>query len=126
MIHLALGDRTLPVYGDGAQRRDYIYVDDLVNALIRLAASPASAGRAYNVGSGRGTPIVDMAHTIVDLAGGGRVEHVEWPALAAQVETGDFVPDITRICREVGWVPAVPLRDGLERTIAFIRAHGAW
>jgi UDP-glucose 4-epimerase len=105
MIHLALGDRTLPVYGDGAQRRDYIYVDDLVNALIRLATSPTGVGRAYNVGSGRGTPRRTW-RTIVDLAGGGRVEHAEWPALAAQVETGDFVPDITRICREIGWVPA--------------------
>jgi nucleoside-diphosphate-sugar epimerase len=106
------------------QQRDYIYVDDLVAALTRLAASPSSDGRAYNVGSGHGTRLVDVAHAIIDLAGGGRVEHIAWPALAAQIETGDFVPDITRICQEIGWAPGVRLRDGLAQTIAFIRASG--
>ena len=55
--------------------------------------------------------------------GGGRVEHVAWPALAEQVETGDFVADISRIQRELGWRPTIGLRDGLERTVAFYRAQ---
>ena len=121
LIQLALADEPLAVYGDGAQRRDYIYVDDLVSALIALAESPVSVGRAYNVGSGTGTRLIDMARTIVDLAGGGRVEHVEWPPLAGQIETGDFVADITRIEREIGWRPGVSLREGLERTVALSR-----
>ncbi len=123
LIHLALADRPLPIYGDGAQRRDYVFVDDVVSALVRLAESPASLSRAYNVGSGTGTRLVDMARIIIEIAGGGRIESVPWPELAAQIETGDFVADITRIQRELGWQPSVDLRDGLERTVALSRGQ---
>ena len=122
LIHLALAGGTLSIYGDGTQRRDYIHVDDLVSALVRLASSAASDGRVFNVGSGEGTRMIDMAGAIIDLAGGGRLEHVAWPALAEQIETGDFVADISRIRADIGWTPGVALRDGLQKTIAHYRA----
>jgi UDP-glucose 4-epimerase len=121
LIHLALAGETLTLYGDGSQLRDYVHVDDVVTALLCLANSRLSDGRAYNVGSGVGTPMIDVARLIVELAGGGRVVHVEWPPLAAQIETGDFIADVSRIRREVGWAPAIPLREGLARTIAGYR-----
>ena len=124
MIHLAIADRTLAIYGDGTQLRDYVHVDDVVRALIVLAESNGADGHAYNVGSGVGTRLVDLAKMVIEIAGGGRVEHVPWPPLAEQVETGDFVADISRIRREVGWQPAIALRDGLERTVAFYRSCG--
>jgi UDP-glucose 4-epimerase len=125
LIDLALADATLPIYGDGMQRRDYIHVDDLVSALVALADSPSSDGRAFNVGSGHGIRMIDMAYAIIDLAGGGRVEHVPWPAMAEQIETGDFVADISRIRAELGWVPTISLRDGLQKTIDHHRAFSA-
>ncbi len=73
--------------------------------------------------SGEGTALVDMAKTIIAIAGGGHVEHVAWPRLAEQIETGDFVADISRIQREIGWRPVTTLRDGIERTVAFHRAR---
>ena len=123
LIHLALTDRTLTIYGEGRQLRDYVHVDDTVSALLTMAESDRADGRAYNVGSGEGTRLVDLAETVVQIAGGGRVEHVPWPALAEQVETGDFVADISRIARELGWRPTIALREGLERTVAFYRAQ---
>ena len=123
LIHLALAGKPLTIYGDGAQRRDYIYVDDLVSALVTLAESPVSVGRAYNVGSGTGTRLIDMARAIIEIAGSGQVEHVDWPALAGQIETGDFIADIARIERELGWRPTISLRDGLERTVALSRGQ---
>jgi nucleoside-diphosphate-sugar epimerase len=125
LIHLALADATLTVYGDGRQLRDYVYVDDAVDALLALGVSEAASGRIYNVGSGAGTPIVAMARAIVEIAGGGRIDFVPWPPLAERVETGDFVADVSRIAREIGWRPSVSLRDGLQRTVAFYRAHVA-
>ncbi len=102
MIHRALaGDRIL-VYGDGRQQRDYIYIDDAVAALLRMAELAASSGRTYNVGSGVGTRLVDMARAIAAMAGGGRLETIAWPPLAERIETGDFVADIGRIHRELG------------------------
>jgi UDP-glucose 4-epimerase len=125
MIHRALaGDRIL-VYGDGRQQRDYIYIDDAVAALLRMAELPASSGRTYNVGSGVGTQLVEMARAIAAIAGGGRLETIAWPPLAERIETGDFVADIGRIHRELSWKPRVLLEEGLERTVAFYRAHAA-
>lgn len=125
MIHQALAGERILVYGDGCQRRDYIYIDDAVAALLKMAESPDSAGRTYNVGSGVGTPLVDMARAITAMAGSGRLEMVAWPPLAELIETGDFVADIGRIDRELGWEPRVSLAEGLERTVAFYRAHAA-
>ena len=123
LIHLALADEALTLYGDGEQRRDYLHVSDVVDALTRLARSSASDGRIYNVGSGVGTRMIDAARLIVEIAGGGRITSVPWPPLAAQIETGDFVADISRIRADVGWAPAIPLRAGLEETVSFYRAH---
>jgi UDP-glucose 4-epimerase len=123
MIHLALTGETIPIYGDGSQRRDYIFIEDLVSALLRLLAAGPKARGVYNVGTGVGTPLVDMARAIVAAAGSGRVQFVPWPPLAEQIETGDFVADIGRIQRDVEWSPSVSLDEGLRLTVAFQRAH---
>jgi UDP-glucose 4-epimerase len=123
MIHLALNDRPLTVYGEGRQRRDYIFIDDVVTALVRLGEHASSDAPMYNVGTGVGTAFIDMARAIIAIAGGGRIELAAWPALAEKIETGDFVADISRIEQRLGWRPAVSLEDGLQRTVSFYRAH---
>jgi nucleoside-diphosphate-sugar epimerase len=122
LVHLALEDKPLVIYGDGAQQRDYIYVDDAVDALMLMGSTEGAEGRVYNVGSGVGTRLVDMAHRITREAGGGRLEFVNWPPLAERIETGDFIADISRIGSDLGWRPRVSVADGLRRTIAFYRS----
>ncbi len=122
LIHLALAGDALTIYGAGDQQRDYIHVGDVVDALTRMALSPQADGRAYNVGSGVGTRLIDVANTIVSMVGRGRVEHVAWPPLAQRIETGDFVADVSRARQELGWTPSRPLRAGLEDTIAHYRS----
>jgi UDP-glucose 4-epimerase len=123
LVHLALAGEVLPIFGDGRQLRDYVHVDDVTAALVAMASSAAADGKTFNVGSGVGTALVDAATMIVEIAGGGRVEHVPWPELASRVETGDFVADISKITNELGWAPAIPLRRGLEQTVHFYRSH---
>jgi nucleoside-diphosphate-sugar epimerase len=125
LIQLALAGETLPIYGDGTQRRDYIHVDDVVSALIRLSESPSSDGVAFNVGSGVGTRMIDMVAAIIDMAGGGCVEHIPWPELAGLIETGDFVADVSRLRARLDWAPTLSLTDGLRKTIAFYQSHVA-
>ena len=125
LIHLALAGDVLRIYGDGGQRRDYIYIDDAVEAVLRVGEAAAKEGPVFNVGSGIGTPLLDMARAITAMAGSGRVELVDWPPLARKIETGDFVANIDRLQRELGWRPRVPLADGLQRTVAYYRAHVA-
>jgi nucleoside-diphosphate-sugar epimerase len=123
LIHLAITGDALTIYGDGRQLRDYVHIDDVTAALMAMGSAPAADGKIYNVGSGVGTALVDAARMIVDIAGGGRVEHVAWPELASRVETGDFVADVSKIKAELGWIPAIPLRRGLEQTVGFYRSH---
>jgi nucleoside-diphosphate-sugar epimerase len=123
MIQLALDDQPLTIFGDGRQLRDYLYIDDTVDALVAAGAAPDTDGQAYNVGSGIGTPLVDMARTIIDLTGSGRLAFQPWPVLAQQIETGDFVADISRLHTDTGWAPATMLADGLRRTIDAYRVH---
>jgi UDP-glucose 4-epimerase len=118
LIHEALHDRTLSVYGEGAQLRDYIHVDDAVAAMMAAGLAPEADGKIFNVGSGHGISFVGMAELIIKVAGRGRVTHVEWPPEAALVETGDFVADISLIGSELGWKPTIPLESGIRDVIA--------
>jgi UDP-glucose 4-epimerase len=122
LVHLAVSGEVLSIYGDGTQLRDYVHVSDVAAALMAMGESPAADGRTYNVGSGTGTPLVAAARAVVEIAGGGRIEHVPWPSLAEQVETGDFIADISRIKTELGWMPSLALRQGLEQTVAFYQS----
>jgi UDP-glucose 4-epimerase len=117
-IHEALHGHTLTVYGGGEQLRDYIHVDDVVDAMLTAGLAPKADGKIFNVGSGRGVSFVDMAEHIIRAAGRGRLEHVDWPAEAALVETGDFVADTSLIAKSLGWKARIPLESGIEDVIA--------
>jgi nucleoside-diphosphate-sugar epimerase len=101
--------------------RDYIHVDDVVEAMVEVAASPAAWNETYNVGSGVGTSLAELARLIVEIAAGGKVEHVPWPESEASVETGDFCANVTRIKATIGWTPKVPLREGIGDVINRLR-----
>ncbi len=118
LIHRALAGLPLPIYGDGLQLRDYIFIGDLVQAMLVVGADAASDGRVYNVGSGVGIRMIDAARLIVETVGAGQVETLPWPRVAQQIDTGDFVADIGRIEREMGWRPSVALAEGLRLTAA--------
>jgi len=118
LIHRALAGDTLPIYGDGRQLRDYVFIGDVVAALLAVGADSRSDGRVYNVGSGVGTSMIDMARLVVDIVGAGRVEQQPWPPIVQEIDTGDFVADISRIDREVGWRPTTTLAEGLRKTVS--------
>jgi UDP-glucose 4-epimerase len=118
LIHRALAGQFLPIYGDGAQLRDYVFVDDVIAAMLLAGIDSRTDGRVYNVGSGVGTSMLDAARLIVEVVGAGRVEHQPWPPLVREIDTGDFVADVTRIDAEAGWHPSVSLREGLRQTVA--------
>jgi UDP-glucose 4-epimerase len=120
MIARSLDGEPISVYGDGTQLRDYLYVDDAIDALIALCDAPD--GTVVNVGSGTGTSLRKAAETIVRVCGRGSVTTVPWPADAQLVETGDFVADISKL-RALGWQPQIAFEEGIERTAAALRAR---
>ena len=125
LVHRALAGQPLPIYGDGMQLRDYVFIGDVVAALLLVGADRRSDGRVYNVGSGVGTSMIDMARLLVDVVGAGRVEHHPWPPMVREIDTGGFVADVTRIGNEIGWRANTALADGLRRTVAASVAESA-
>lgn len=122
-IRQAMENQAIKVFGDGCQVRDYIYVDDLADAFIRSAVSPACMGKVFNVGSGVGVRFKDMAETIVRAVKGGTVQFVPWPEDYINVETGDYVTDITRICRAIEWQPGTDFTAGVQLTVEYYRKN---
>ena len=122
-IRMALEGKPLTVYGDGAQVRDYIYVDDLANAVVAVALAPETDGETYNVGSGVGARFREMADLIAEEIPGTVVTSVPWPANRAFVETGDYLTDVKKFCSATSWSPKVSLQEGIRRTIAYYREH---
>jgi UDP-glucose 4-epimerase len=122
-IRLAIEDRTISVYGDGSQLRDFVYVDDAADAFLRAGASDVCNGEAFNVGGDRPISHRDLTSLLIQIAGSGRVEYVEWPPDKKAIDIGSFYADSSKFTRATGWTPTVSLADGLRRTIAFYRQH---
>jgi UDP-glucose 4-epimerase len=122
-IRLAVEDRTISIYGDGSQLRDFVYVDDAADAFLRAGADEACNGGVFNVGGDGPVSHRDLATLLVRTAGTGRVEYVEWPPDKKAIDIGSFYADSSKFRRTTGWAPATALADGLGKTIAFYRRH---
>jgi UDP-glucose 4-epimerase len=122
-IRLAVEGREIQVYGDGMQRRDYVYVDDAADAFLRAGATEACAGGAFNVGGDEPIAHRDLVALLLEVAGTGSVRFVEWPAEKRAIDIGSVWLDSSRFRAATDWRPRVGLREGLARAVAYYRAH---
>lgn len=120
-VRLALEGRPIPVFGTGRILRDFLYVDDCVEALVAVAAAPSAVGEVVNVGNDRASTFLEVAETLRDVVPGAEIVFTDFTPERKAQEPGDFVSDIAKIRRLTGWEPRVPLREGLERTVEFYR-----
>jgi UDP-glucose 4-epimerase len=118
-IRQVLEGTAIKVFGDGTQLRDFNFVDDCVDALLRAASSEAAVGKVYNLGSAEVISLKDLAALVTQLHPGGRFELVAFPAERKAIDIGDYYSDFTLIRNELGWSPRVDLRNGLLRTIEY-------
>jgi UDP-glucuronate decarboxylase len=122
----ALTGEPITIYGDGRQTRSLCYVDDTVDALVRLMDSPCSVTGPVNIGNPCELSMLDIAHLILELTGSGSgIVHRPLPA----DDPRQRYPDIAQARALLDWSPRVDLRDGLLRTIewfeALLRRRGA-
>jgi UDP-glucose 4-epimerase len=123
-IRCLIEDEPFEVWGRDILR-DFTYVDDCVDAFLRAAVSDAAVGRTYNLGADAPITLGDLADLLVAVNGGGRCVVREFPEERRGIDIGDFHADWSRIGAELGWRPAVPLEEGLRRTLDWYRRHAA-
>jgi UDP-glucuronate decarboxylase len=113
----ALTGQPLTVYGTGAQTRSFCYVDDLVDGLIRLMATPDEVAGPVNLGNPGEFTVLELAEKVTELAGGAGIRYEPLPA-------DDPVrrrPDISRARAVLGWEPSTALDEGMKLTVAYFR-----
>jgi UDP-glucose 4-epimerase len=124
-VRLALEGKPIPIFGSGKILRDFLYVDDCVEALIRSAAEPKAVGEILNVGHDRPSTFLEVAEILRELVPGASIAFTDFSPERKAQEPGDFVSDIGKIRRLLGWEPTVSLREGLSRTVDFYRERRA-
>ena len=124
-VRLALEGKAIPIFGSGKILRDFLYVDDCVDALVRSATEPKAVGEIINVGHDRPSTFLEVAEILRELVPGASIAFTDFSPERKAQEPGDFVSDIGKIRRLLGWEPTFSLREGLARTVAFYRERHA-
>jgi dTDP-glucose 4,6-dehydratase len=130
VISNALAGKPLPIYGDGRQVRDWLYVSDHCAAIRRILAG-GTVGEVYNVGGWNEMANIDVVHALCDIL------DRQAPAAASYREQIRFVPDrpghdrryaidASKLERELGWKPAETFETGIMKTVQWYLANQAW
>ncbi|MBI2575310.1 SDR family NAD(P)-dependent oxidoreductase [Candidatus Woesearchaeota archaeon] len=120
-VKRALSGEPLFVFGDGSQTRDYVYVDDIADAMLLAAQSEKGCGEIFMLGSGKETRFIDVVKLIVKLVGKGEIVRKPWPPERKAIEIGRFVVSNAKIRKLLGWQPKTSLQEGMKQTVEFYR-----
>ena len=119
----ALLGETIELFGDGTQRRDFDYVDDVVDAFLRAGAMPEADGEVFNLGGQEPVSLLELAQLLIEIAGHGDYVLKPFPPDRKRIDIGDFHADARKIEARLGWTSKIALRAGVERTLAYYREH---
>jgi len=122
-IRRLIEGETIEVWGDGTQIRDFNYVDDVVDAMLLVAATDDANGQVFNLGSDETINLRDLVTLLVEINGGGQYRVIPYPPDRKPIDIGDYYADYRRIRTKLGWTPQVSLREGLTRTLEHYRRY---
>jgi dTDP-glucose 4,6-dehydratase len=123
MISNAMEDKPLPIYGDGQQIRDWLYVDDHARAILAVIER-GRAGEIYNVGGSRALPNLDVVRKI--LAAVGKPESLMQTVKDRPGHDRRYALSSEKLMRETGWTAKMPFEDGLRATIEWYKSNATW
>jgi len=123
LLRLALDNQQIQVYGEGSQKRELIYVDDVIECLLLLGERDQCVGQVYAVGAEESVAFVELVKEIIKACGSGSYTHVPWPEDRKIIEVGDVVTDYSKLTAHTGWSPSTPLSNGLRITAEYYREH---
>jgi len=118
----AIEDRSVPLYGDGLNVRDWLHVDDHCRAVAQLLEKGVP-GETYNIGGGNEVTNIDLTRRILTLVG--KPESLIQRVTDRPGHDRRYSLDCAKL-RGLGWTPAVPFEDGLRRTVDWYRSHEGW
>jgi len=115
-IMQALRGEDITLYGDGQQTRSFCYVDDLINAMMRMMDTPDDFTGPVNIGNPGEFSMKELAEQVLALTGSkSKIIHLPMPS----DDPKQRKPDLTLAKKMLDWHPTIPLKDGLEKTIAY-------
>ena len=121
-IRLLIDGETIKIFGDGGQKRDINYVDDVVNALLLAGESEKAIGQVYNLG-GKPVSLLELTELMISVNGEGRFNVTPFPPERKKIDIGDYYGDYSKIKSELGWKPEVELDDALRRTFRYYNKY---
>ena len=125
-IRQAIDNEDIKIFGDGQQKRDFTFVDDVAEAFLMAMASDKADGEIFNLGSGRGVSVLESAEKIVAAAESeSKIEVVPFPEEKKKIEIGDYIADTSKIKAALGWQAKTSFEDGLKPTVDFYRQFKA-
>lgn len=113
------------IFGDGAQLRDFNFVDDVVDAMLMAAVSDKANGEVFNLGSLEVVNLKDLAEQLVELHPSGRYELIAFPPERKAIDIGDYYSDFSKIKETMGWAPRISLKEGLRNSLHYYTLHHA-
>lgn len=122
-VRQAIDNETIKVFGDGKILRDFLYIDDCVDAILMSAISEKAVGEILNVGVDKPTNFLELVRLITEIAKTGTWEFAEFSHERKIQEPGDFYSDINKIKKIVRWEPKIGLKEGLAKTIDYYRLY---
>ena len=123
MIANALEDRPLPVYGDGMQRRDWLYVEDHCRGILAVLRR-GQEGEIYNIGGNRSLPNLEVVRRILELTG--KPESLIRYVADRPGHDRRYALSSEKLMRQTGWRPEVEFEAGLAETVAWYRNNQGW
>jgi UDP-glucose 4-epimerase len=118
-----LTGQPIQVFGDGLQLRDFNFVDDVVDALIKASTNSSCYGRAFNLGSSEVINLADLATLITDMKHGSHWLNVAFPPERKAIDIGDYYSDYKLAEALTGWRPFTTLPEGIAQTIRYYETH---
>ncbi len=122
-IRRALEGMEFQIFGDGSQLRDFNYVEDVVDALLLAGSQSDAAGMVYNLGGSEVVSLLELAHALTELVPGASFAVVPFPQERESIDIGDYYGSTAAITKDLGWIPKVSLRQGLESTVQYYQAN---
>jgi nucleoside-diphosphate-sugar epimerase len=115
--------KPIQVFGDGKQRRDYNYVDDVVDALIVAATKNESVGKVYNLGAPDPLSLEDTANIMCQGIEGSDYQMIPFPEERKAIDVGDFTCDYSSFKSDFGWQPKVRFEEGIKTSLDFFQTE---